>query len=66
MKNLTYSVTFSEGTTVPSSTAMKLTKVLAAALSVLDSEAPLLVLDTSMMFTVHFRTLPNDLRGKNG
>lgn len=55
-------MTSSEGMTFPPSTAMKLTRVLTAALSDLDSGAP--PFDTSTTFTVQPRTAPKGLRGK--
>lgn len=55
-------MTSSEETAFPSSVEMKLTKVLTAALSDLDSGAP--PVETSMIFTVQPRTDPKDLRGR--
>lgn len=49
----------------PSCKEIKLTSVFAADLSDLDSVAPPVKLDTSMMFTVQPRTDPKDLKRKN-
>lgn len=62
IKSNSHFMTSSEETTFPPSVEMKLTKVLTAALSDLDSGAA--PVETWMIFTVQPRTVPKDLRGR--